>query len=128
MYMTGESVEKAEQKASWRISSLLHVALLMVCLIGSYALRNNMGDVFITILFGFIGYEMRKFGFPRVSLILGLLLGNLAELAFRQSLMTEQGAMAFFTRPIALTILVLTIASLVWPYLQTYLKRRRAQQ
>jgi putative tricarboxylic transport membrane protein len=102
--------------------------LLMVCLIGSYALRNNMGDVFVTILFGFIGYEMRKFGFPRVSLILGLLLGNLAELAFRQTLMTEQGAMAFFTRPIALTILVLTIASLVWPYLQTYLKRRRAQQ
>jgi putative tricarboxylic transport membrane protein len=100
--------------------------LLMVCLIGSFALRNSMADVVVTIVFGFLGYEMRKFGYSRIAMLLGLLLGHLAELSFRQALMTKAGASAFFTRPIALALLICTVASLLWPFVQARLRRRKA--
>jgi putative tricarboxylic transport membrane protein len=98
--------------------------LFLVCLIGSFALRNSIGDVFVTLGFGLLGYEMRKLGFSRISLLLGLLLGHMAEIAFRQTLMTEAGAMGFITRPISLGILLCTVASLFLPYLQSHLRRR----
>lgn len=102
--------------------------LFLVCLIGSFALRNSIGDVFVTLFFGLLGYEMRKFGFSRIALLLGLLLGHMAEVAFRQTLMTEDGAMGFFTRPISLTILIFTLASLFMPYIQAYFRRRKNEK
>ena len=101
--------------------------LLMVCLIGSFALRNSMVDVVVTIVFGFLGYEMRKFGYSRIAMLLGLLLGHMAELSFRQTLMTKSGSAAFITRPIALTLLICTLASLLWPFFQASLRRRKAK-
>jgi TctA family transporter len=67
---------------------------------------------------------MRKFCFSRIALLLGLLLGHMAEIAFRQTLMTEAGAMGFFMRPISLIILLCTLASLSLPFLQSHLRRR----
>jgi putative tricarboxylic transport membrane protein len=99
--------------------------LLVVCLVGSFALRNNVGDVLVTCLFGFLGYEMRKFGFSRIALVLGLLLGKMAETSFRQTLLMEGGFFAFFTRPISLGLLILIIASVVAPQIKTY---RRMKQ
>ncbi|MCF8094411.1 MAG: tripartite tricarboxylate transporter permease [Desulfobacteraceae bacterium] len=99
--------------------------LLMICLLGSFTLRNSMGDVVITIIFGLLGYEMRKFGFSRIALLLGLLLGHTAEVSFRQTLMTREGAMSFFSRPISLTILIFTLVSLSYPYISAYIRRRR---
>jgi putative tricarboxylic transport membrane protein len=98
--------------------------LFLVCLIGSFALRNSIGDVFVTLCFGLLGYEMRKFGFSRIALLLGLLLGHMAEVAFRQTLMTPSGALGFITRPISLVILLCILASLSLPFFQSYLKRR----
>ena len=83
--------------------------ILVVCMIGSFALRNNMGDVIVTVVFGLLGYEMRKFGFSRIALILGLLLGNMAEINFRQALMV-QTFWRFFTRPISLVLFLLIMA------------------
>lgn len=99
--------------------------LLLVCLIGSFALRNSMGDVVVTIVFGLLGYEMRKFGFSRIALLLGLLLGHMAEVSFRQTLMTRGGAMSFVTRPISLTLLLCTLASLLLPKIYSYVRARR---
>jgi len=108
-----------------RIRPVLFAPILfLVCLIGSFALRNSIWDVFVTLGFGLLGYEMRKFDFSRIALLLGLLLGHMAEIAFRQTLMTEAGVMGFFTRPISLLILAATLASLFLPYFQAYFKRR----
>jgi len=96
--------------------------IFVVCLIGSFALRNNMGDVFVTFLFGLLGYEMRKFGFSRIALILGLLLGTMAERSFRQALMTST-IWRFFTRPISLVLFLAILAVLILPYVRAYRKR-----
>jgi len=98
--------------------------LFLVCLIGSFALRNSVGDVIVTLLFGILGYEMRKFGFSRIALILGLLLGNMAEISFRQTLMTEAKLLGFFIRPISLALFLLIIASVILPFIQSYRRRR----
>ena len=98
--------------------------LFLVCLIGSFALRNSIGDVIVTLLFGLLGYEMRKFGFSRIALILGLLLGNMAEISFRQTLMTEAKIMGFFTRPISAILFVLILVSVILPFVQSYRRRK----
>ena len=98
--------------------------LLVVCLIGSFALRNSVGDVIVTFLFGLLGYEMRKFGFSRIALILGLLLGHMAEISFRQTLMTEAGVLGFFIRPISLILFLSTLASVILPLFQSYRRRK----
>ncbi|UCG66819.1 MAG: tripartite tricarboxylate transporter permease [Deltaproteobacteria bacterium] len=99
--------------------------IFVICLIGSFALRNSMGDAFMTILFGLLGYEMRKFGFSRIALILGLLLGGMAERSFRQVLMSESGIAGFFTRPISLVLFLTILILFISPYVQGYRKRRR---
>lgn len=98
--------------------------LFLVCLIGSFALRNSVGDVIVTLLFGLLGYEMRKFGFSRIALILGLLLGNMAEISFRQTLMTEAKLLGFFIRPISLILFLLILVSVTLPFIQSYRRRR----
>ena len=102
--------------------TLITPVIFVVCLIGSFALRNNMGDVFVTFLFGLLGYEMRKFGFSRIALILGLLLGTMAERSFRQALMTST-IWRFFTRPISLVLFLAILAVLILPYVRAYRKR-----
>jgi putative tricarboxylic transport membrane protein len=102
--------------------------LFLVCLIGAFALRNSVGDVFVTLVFGFLGYEMRKFGFSRIALIMGLLLGDMAETSFRQTLMTDAGLMGFFTRPISLILFIFIIGSVLLPYIQAYRKRRKIHE
>ena len=99
--------------------------IFVICLIGSFALRNSMGDAFMTILFGLLGYEMKKFGFSRIALILGLLLGGMAERSFRQVLMSESGIAGFFTRPISLVLFLTILILFISPYVQGYRKRRR---
>jgi putative tricarboxylic transport membrane protein len=98
--------------------------LFLVCLIGSFALRNSVGDVIVTLLFGILGYEMRKFGFSRIALILGLLLGNMAEISFRQTLMTKAKLLGFFIRPISLALFLLILVSVILPFIQSYRRRR----
>lgn len=104
--------------------SIFAPIIFLICLVGSFALRNNIGDVLITVLFGFLGYEMRKFQFSRIALVLGLLLGNMAETSFRQTLMTERGLSAFLTRPISLGLLIMILASILLPYLQAYRRKK----
>ena len=104
--------------------TLIGPVIFVVCLIGSFALRNNMGDVFVTVLFGLLGYEMRKFGFSRIALILGLLLGTMAERSFRQALMTAT-IWRFFTRPISLGLFLVILALFAFPYVQGYRRKRK---
>jgi len=106
--------------------ALFAPALFVICLVGSFALRNNIGDVLVTCVFGILGYEMKKFEFSRIALVLGLLLGNMAETAFRQTLMLENGWLNFFARPISLGLFALIIASIAFPHIKTYLKARKA--
>lgn len=88
--------------------------VLAVCLVGVYAIRNTMFDVGVTIFFGVIGFIMKRAGWPLVPLILGFLLGDLMEVALRQSLNTSGGSpLIFFQHSISLTLIIIAVAVMV---------------
>jgi putative tricarboxylic transport membrane protein len=88
--------------------------ILSVCFVGAYSPRNTMFDVWIALLFGVLGFIMKKRQWPLAPLILGFILGDMFEGALRQSLSISGGSpMIFFTRPIPLFFIAATVVSLV---------------
>ena len=106
---------------------ILAPAVIAVSLVGVYALNGSIGDIVVTLVFGIIGYFMIRYDYPRITLVIALVLGRLAETSFHQSLMMSDGTYAIFLdRPISVTLLVLTIAVLLAPSVRLMAKRRRA--
>ncbi|HSR10014.1 MAG TPA: tripartite tricarboxylate transporter permease [Thermodesulfobacteriota bacterium] len=106
---------------------LLFPLILLFCLIGAYSLNFAAMDIIIMIVFGIVGYLMKKTDYEGAPLILALVLGNLFENALRQSLMLSDGSFGiFFTRPIAAVFLWASIILLVIPLLPWLKKRRPA--
>lgn len=104
---------------------LLIPAVVSVALVGVYALHGSFGDVVLTLVFGVIGYLMMRFDYPRVTLVIAFVLGELAERSYHQSLKMSDGSWdIFYSRGIALGFLLLTLVCLVVPALR-YLAARR---
>jgi putative tricarboxylic transport membrane protein len=96
--------------------SLLYPLILLFCIIGSYSINNNTGDVIIMFIFGIIGYLMRKFQYDGAPLILAMVLGGELESALRQSLMLSRGSFNIFvSRPLSLIFLIVAVLLLVVP-------------
>lgn len=90
--------------------------IVLFSIIGSYTVSGNIGDVFITILFGVVGYLMKKFAYEPAPMVLGLVIGPLLESAIRRSLIMSRGsAMIFFNRPIAAAFMALALFMLLSP-------------
>jgi putative tricarboxylic transport membrane protein len=93
--------------------SVLFPLISMFCLIGSYTVNSNIFDMVLMIVFGIVGYLMKKFGYDGAPLILALILSPLMENALRQSLILSHGSLSiFFTRPIALVLVGVAMLSL----------------
>ncbi len=94
--------------------------VVALCVVGSFAIAYQMYDVWIMLIFGLLGYLMRKFGFPPAATVLGLILGPIAELGLRQSLVLGEGALLayFFGRPISVVLMALIIISLLLPLIR----------
>lgn len=89
---------------------LLPIVMVM-CVIGSFALNNRMFDVYTLIAFGAFGYAMLKFQYPFPPLILGFILGPMIEQNMRSALMTTRGSfLPFFERPVSAFFLTLATA------------------
>jgi putative tricarboxylic transport membrane protein len=80
--------------------------VLAVCVVGAYAPRNTMFDVWVAIAFGIIGYFLRRLQMPLAPLVLGFLLGPMFEQSLRQSIALEGTPAIFVTRPIPLALIV----------------------
>ena len=93
---------------------ILAPLIATMALVGVYSLRSQILDVVVLVIFGYVGYAMEKHGFSRVALVIGVILGGLVESAFHQTLATF-GPAGFFTRPIALVLLLVAILSLLVP-------------
>jgi len=92
---------------------LLIPIILVLCIVGSYAVSNNLFDVKLTIIFGVLGYIMQKLNFPIAPVVLGIVLGPIAEVSMRQALIMSKGNYAiFFIRPISIVLLILAIICL----------------
>ena len=106
--------------------SLLIPVVLVLCVIGAYALNNVMENVYALLLFGVLGYVLVKLGFPLAPLILGVILGDQIEVNLVRALMTDDNPWLFLTRPISGAMLVLSIASVILALWQHRRSQRRA--
>ncbi len=96
--------------------TILAPIIFVLCVIGGYVPTQDMHDVWLMLIFGVVGYLMRKLDYPMAPAVLAIVLGPLAEPALRQSLIGSQGdVMIFFERPISGTIMVFAIFFLVLP-------------
>ncbi len=95
--------------------TILMPLVAVLCVVGAYSNANNMFDVFIAIVFGLIGYGMKKFGYPGAPLVLGLILGPIAEQNLNRALViTNNDWSVFITSPISCIFLILSAASIVY--------------
>jgi len=96
--------------------SMLFPFILLFCLIGAYTVGNNIQDVYIMVLFGMLGYLLKKYDYEPAPLILAFVLGPMFETALRQSLIISGGSpLIFLSRPIAVIFLVISFILLVSP-------------
>jgi putative tricarboxylic transport membrane protein len=99
--------------------------IVVLCVIGSYAIRNSMLDSLILLIMGILGYFMIRFGFSRITFALGLILGHIAEINFGISLqISETGALVFFTQPISLGLIALIVIVILFSVVMPRLKKR----
>jgi putative tricarboxylic transport membrane protein len=105
--------------------NVLFPLILLFTIIGVYASGNNVFDIYVMIMFGIIGYFMRKFGFEPAPLVLAFVLGPLLENNLRKALILSQGDLiTFVQRPISGTCLVIAFLLLISPLLPTLRKKR----
>lgn len=97
--------------------------VLVLCMVGSYALRTNAVDVFITIAAGVIGYLMTKGGFPVAPLVIGFIIGPIAESGFRRATIIASGSLDWVLRPIPFVLLLLSLASFGVPAWRAWKQR-----
>ena len=100
------------------------IPFILVCgLLGSYLTTSKIGDILITVTFGIIGYGMKKFDYARGPLILGIVLGKIAENALHVSL--NLYGMLFVFRPIAFIILLITLGTVFFPVYQEHARKSK---
>ncbi len=106
--------------------AMLMSGVLVMSLVGSFAVRGNPLDVIVAILAGIVGVLLRLIGIPMAPIVIGMALGVTFEESFRQGMMFSGGNFgAFFQEPIALFIFALTALIIGWPFLSQLVKNRR---
>ena len=104
--------------------SILMPLIIMFCVTGAYSLKNSVWDVGMMLVFGVLGYFMKKLGYSPAALVLALVLGPLAERALRQSLIiSDAGIGILFMRPISGVLTVLALAAVLVPVIRAFLKK-----
>src|SRR3954471_5050544 len=104
--------------------SIIAPIILVFCAIGAYSVHNSTFDVTMMLVFGIVGYFLKKCNYPLAPLVLAIVLGDKAEEAFRQSLLSSQGSLGiFFSNPLVGTIMGLGLIALFWPLIQNTLAR-----
>lgn len=103
--------------------TLIPVVIVM-CVVGSFALNNLVIDIWGLFIFGIIGYLMVKLGIPLAPFILGVILGDQIEVNFIRAIMSDSNYALFFTRPISGILLILSIISMGWGIYQMRKQKR----
>jgi TctA family transporter len=93
---------------------LMYPAILVFCAIGVYSLNNNDFDVYVTVIFGFLGYMFSKIGCPPAPMLIGFVLGPMMEEHLRRAMLLSRGdPMVFIQRPISATLLGLALLAVI---------------
>jgi putative tricarboxylic transport membrane protein len=104
--------------------AILFPLIFLFCLVGAYSINKSVFDILILIVFGVIGYLMKKFDYAAPPLVLAFILGPMLEENLRQSLIISKGSFwIFFTRPIAAAFVIVPLVLLLFPLLRTIFRR-----
>ncbi|WP_085908541.1 tripartite tricarboxylate transporter permease [Kiloniella majae] len=104
---------------------ILAAIILAYCSIGVFSLHNVQFDMWVMLGFGVVGYTLRKLGFPLAPMILGVVLGQIAELNLSRALSISDDMTLFLSRPWSLFFLILAIFSFSFPWYQEAIKLKR---
>ena len=103
-------------------------AILLFCVVGTFALNNRFFDVWVMLGFGVIGFCLEKVKVPLGPFVIGFVLAPIAEEQFRAAMMSSGGSVfALFGRPFATAFLIVSLATLAWPFVAEWRRKRTAQ-
>lgn len=123
-FLSGMALARYFAKIVLIPNALLVPSIVLLSFVGSFAMRNRIEDIAVTIVFGVLGYWLQKAKWPMACLVLGMVLGDLVESNFHRSLrIGDDSPSIFFDRPISLVLLILTAVFLIWPYVSPLLTR-----
>jgi putative tricarboxylic transport membrane protein len=106
---------------------ILAPTVTVVALVGAYALESSFSDVIIAMVFAVIGYLMIRFDYPRITFTIALVLGEITERSFFQTMgISDDSWMIFINRNISVTLIIMCIVTLMIPLMRS-LAARRAQ-
>lgn len=110
-------------------NNFLAAAILILTCIGAFAINNSLNDVYIMLIFGIVGFVFRRVQIDPTPIVLGLILGPLAEKGLTQTIIINRGllpgVMSMFTRPICLVLMAMIAVSLATPVIQAVRGRKR---
>ena len=109
--------------------SIIAPVIVVICAIGAYTVNNNMVGVVLMVVFGVVGYVFKKLKYPLAPLVLALVLGDMAETAFRQSMLLSGGSLViFWSNGLVGSIVTLALVILSWPLISRGMEhwRKRA--
>jgi putative tricarboxylic transport membrane protein len=96
--------------------SIIAPVIIVMCAVGAYTVHNAFLDIVLMMVFGVVGYVFKKLDYPLAPFVLALVLGDMAEASFRQSLLISQGSLKiFFSNALVSGIVATALALLLWP-------------
>ena len=103
--------------------------IVVLSVVGAYAISQSMYNVIVMLVFGFIGYFMRRAKFPASATVLGMLLGSMAETGMRQSIVMSKGHLLryYLTRPLCLVLIALILLGILLPIIMEKRKQKKQQ-
>lgn len=105
--------------------SVLTPVILVLCIVGTYAINNSLFDIGVMLAAGVAGYFMQKWDFPASPVVLALIMGPMAEANFRRALSLSSGSYDFlYTRPITVVLLSVAILTLLLPLVKRWRAHR----
>jgi len=114
MWVIGILLAKQVVKLLRVPATLFMPVVAVLCLIGSYALGLKVFNLYLMIPMGILSYYLTDMGYPLPPLVIGVILGGMADANLRRGLMVSQGSLApFFTRPVALILLIVIVLTFV---------------
>jgi putative tricarboxylic transport membrane protein len=106
--------------------AIVSVFVVLFCLIGAYSEHNNVSDLWMIVVFGVVGYLFERWRFPIAPMVLGCILGPVAETAYLTTMISYQNDWTvFFTRPVSGTVMGLTVLALLYPLYRHWRRRGR---
>lgn len=127
LFLEGVALTPVIAKILKSNSGIVMSIVVVLTVFGSYAINVRMFDVRIMVVFGFLGYFMRKLGIPAAPMALGIILGSMADTSFRRAILAGHYDMSlFFTRPISFVFWIALLILICWPLVRIIRRKREA--